>query len=134
MAVHSNHTIVSVVGFDHLVLKCADVETSLAWYCDQLGLEPVRVEEWRAGLAFFPSVRVDERTIIDLIPGTHDDGRLDHFCLVVAPTDFDALKSSGRFDVVDGPGTRFGARGDATSLYVRDPDGAVVELRYYPGV
>ena len=57
MAVHSNHTIVSVVGFDHLVLKCADVETSLAWYCDQLGLEPVRVEEWRAGLAFFPSVR-----------------------------------------------------------------------------
>ena len=123
---------VSVVGFDHLVLKCADVETTLAWYRDRLGLEGVRVEEWRAGKVIFPSVRVNARTIIDLIPGTHDDGRLDHFCLVVAPTDFEALKASGEFDVVDGPGTRFGAQGDATSLYVRDPNGAVVELRYYP--
>ncbi len=123
---------VSVVGFDHLVLKCADVETTLAWYRDRLGLEGVRVEEWRAGKVIFPSVRVNARTIIDLIPGTHDDGRLDHFCLVVAHTDFEALKASGEFDVVDGPGTRFGAQGDATSLYVRDPDGAVVELRYYP--
>lgn len=125
---------VTVVGLDHLVLKCTDVETTLAWYCDRLGLAPVRVEEWRAGTVFFPSVRVNEHTIIDLIPGTHDDGRLDHFCLVVAATDFDALAASGRFDVVDGPGTRFGAQGDATSLYVRDPDGAVVELRYYPAV
>jgi catechol 2,3-dioxygenase-like lactoylglutathione lyase family enzyme len=55
----------------------------------------------------------------------------DHFCLVVAPTDFDALKASGRFDVVDGPDRRFGARGDGTSLYIRDPDGNTVELRYY---
>jgi len=33
--------------------------------------------------------------------------------------------------VVDGPDTRWGAQGDATSLYVKDPDGNVVELRYY---
>jgi hypothetical protein len=50
---------------------------------------------------------------------------------VIAPADLDALKSSGRFDVVEGPATRWGARGDATSLYVRDPDGNTVELRYY---
>ena len=56
---------------------------------------------------------------------------VNHFCLVVAPTDFDALAASGEVEVVDGPGTRFGARGDATSLYIRDPDGNTVELRYY---
>ena len=45
--------------------------------------------------------------------------------------DFDALKASGRFEVVEGPATRFGARGDGTSIYIRDPDQNLVELRYY---
>ena len=120
-----------VVGFDHLVLVCADVERTLAWYLDELGLEPVRVDQWRAGTAPFPSARVDATTIIDLVPGTPSDGRLDHLCLVVRETDLDAVKASGRFDVVDGPATRFGAQGNGRSLYVRDPDGTVVELRYY---
>jgi hypothetical protein len=58
-------------------------------------------------------------------------GNVDHFCLVVEPTDLDAVRASGEFDVVEGPVQRWGARGEATSLYVRDPDGNVVELRYY---
>lgn len=120
-----------VTGLDHIVLVCSDVERTLAWYCDLLGLEPVRVDEWRRGEAPFPSVRVDAGTIIDLIGGEPTDGRLDHFCLVVDPTDLDAIAASGEFTVVDGPGRRFGARGDGTSLYVRDPDGTVVELRHY---
>ncbi|MEQ1702269.1 MAG: VOC family protein [Ilumatobacteraceae bacterium] len=125
--------LVTVVGFDHIVLKCADVETTLAWYLDVLGLQPVRVEEWRARTAPFPSVRVNATTIIDLIRRGDDpvDGRLDHFCVVVEPTDLAALAASGVFDVVEGPDTRYGAQGDGTSLYVRDPDGTVVELRHY---
>ncbi|HAD37329.1 MAG TPA: VOC family virulence protein, partial [Gammaproteobacteria bacterium] len=31
----------------------------------------------------------------------------------------------------DGPGTRWGARGDGTSLYIYDPDQNVVELKFY---
>ncbi len=120
-----------VTGFDHVVLRCADVESTLAWYLDLLGLEPVRVDEWRRGEAPFPSVRVSDDTIIDLIPGSIDDGRLDHLCLVVEPLDLSVLAASGEFDVVEGPVPRFGARGDGTSLYVRDPDGLVVELRHY---
>ena len=124
-------TALHVTGFDHLVLVCADVETTLAWYGDRLGLELVRVDEWRRGEAPFVSVRVNDWTIIDLIAGEPTDGRLDHFCVVVEPTDLAAIAASGEFDVVDGPDRRFGARGDGTSLYVRDPDGAVVELRHY---
>ncbi|HSM65225.1 MAG TPA: VOC family protein [Ilumatobacteraceae bacterium] len=120
-----------VSGLDHIVLACADVEVTLAWYRDRLGLAPVRVEQWRRREVPFPSVRVDDGTIIDLIPGTPTDGRLDHFCLVVEPMDLSELAASGEFDVIEGPVRRFGARGDGTSLYVRDPDGAVVELRHY---
>ena len=42
-------TTLSVTGLDHIVLVSADVERTLAWYSDLLGLEPVRVEEWRRG-------------------------------------------------------------------------------------
>lgn len=124
-------TTLRITALDHIVLVCSDVERTLAWYCDLLGLEPVRVDEWRRGDAPFPSVRVDVGTIIDLIAGEPIDGRLDHVCLVVEPTDLDAIAASGEFTVVDGPGRRFGARGDGTSLYVRDPDGTIVELRHY---
>lgn len=128
-----------VIGFDHLVLNVADVERSLAFYTGPLGLEPVRAEEWRAGEVSFPSVRVSPTTIIDLIeaPDGTPDGRpegsnVDHICLVVEPLDWQQVIDSGVFTVLDGPGERYGARGNAVSLYVRDPDGNTVELRWYP--
>ena len=120
-----------VVGLDHVVLNVADVERSLAFYCGELGLAPERVEEWRRGEIFFPSVRVDAHTIIDLLAVPRTGENADHVCLVVEPVDLEAVKASGRFEVVDGPATRFGARGNGTSLYVKDPDGNTVELRYY---
>jgi catechol 2,3-dioxygenase-like lactoylglutathione lyase family enzyme len=120
-----------VVALDHVVLNVADVERSLAFYCDELGLAPERVDEWHRGEVFFPSVRVDAHTIIDLLAAPRTGENADHLCLVVEPVDLEAVKASGRFEVVDGPATRFGARGDGTSLYVQDPDGNTVELRHY---
>ncbi|MFE9956205.1 VOC family protein [Micromonospora sp. NPDC005299] len=124
---------VRVTGFDHLVLAVTDVEVSLQFYCDTLGLAPVRVDRWRAGEVPFPSVRVNADTIIDLVRGEPDGSNVDHFCLVVEPLDWAEVIESGVFTVLTGPVPRFGARGTATSLYVRDPDGNTVELRWYPG-
>jgi catechol 2,3-dioxygenase-like lactoylglutathione lyase family enzyme len=125
--------VVHVTGLDHIVLNCADVERSIAWYCDRLGLTPVRVDEWRSGRAPFPSVRVDDHTIIDLLASDRSGVNVDHVCLVVDSTDLRALAASGAFDVIgEGPiDGLFGARGTATSLYVRDPDANTVELRCY---
>jgi catechol 2,3-dioxygenase-like lactoylglutathione lyase family enzyme len=119
------------VGLDHVVVNVADVERSLAWYTGELALEGVRVEEWRRGDVPFPSVRLDETTIIDLLQTERTGQNIDHVCLLIEPTDLDAVAASGRFDVVGGPGKRFGAQGDGLALYVRDPDGNVVELRHY---
>jgi catechol 2,3-dioxygenase-like lactoylglutathione lyase family enzyme len=128
---------VQVVGLDHVVLRCADIEASLAFYCDRLGLAPDRVAEWRRGEVFFPSARVDDTTLIDLFPAPPDhapgDARghnMEHVCLVIQPADLDELAE--QFPGSKRADGRYGARGIASSLYVQDPDGNTVELRSYP--
>jgi catechol 2,3-dioxygenase-like lactoylglutathione lyase family enzyme len=120
-----------VRGLDHIVLNVADVDRSLAWYVDLLGLRPERVDAWQAGDVPFPSVRVDAHTIIDLFAVERTGENLNHLCLVVDRADVDAVAADDRFTVVDGPGRRWGARGDGWSVYVTDPDGNTVELRSY---
>jgi len=121
-----------VTAFDHLVLNVADVERSLDFYGGRLGLAPERVDEWRGGSAPFPSVRVSEGTVIDLVHRPRGESNVDHLCLVVEPLDWQQVVDSGEFTVLEGPVRRWGARGWATSVYVRDPDGNTVELRWYP--
>ncbi|WP_380277756.1 VOC family protein [Kitasatospora purpeofusca] len=121
-----------VKAFDHLVLNVRDVERSLEFYSGLLGLEPVRVEEWRAGKVSFPSVRVTPETIIDLTARPRGESNVDHICLTVDPLDWQEVIDAGTFTVLEGPVQRYGARGNATSVYVQDPDGNTVELRWYP--
>lgn len=123
----------NVHALDHIVLTTTDVERSLAWYTGALGLPGVRVEEWRRGEVPFPSVRVNDATIIDVFGAERSGINMDHLCLVVDRADVDAVAAGTdeRFVVVDGPGHRFGARGDGWSIYVLDPDGNTVELRSY---
>jgi catechol 2,3-dioxygenase-like lactoylglutathione lyase family enzyme len=120
-----------VIGLDHIVLNVADVERSLAWYVGLIGLEPVRVDLWRDRQVLFPSVRVDAGTIIDLVESAPSGVNMDHLCLVVTRADVESIVTDDRFTVVDGPGTRYGARGDGWSVYVHDPDGNTVEFRSY---
>jgi catechol 2,3-dioxygenase-like lactoylglutathione lyase family enzyme len=94
-------------------------------------MEPVRVDEWRRGETFFPSVRVSGDTIIDILQTPRSGENVNHFCVVVDTADVDAIVADERFTVVDGPAKRYGARGDGRSVYVRDPDGNLVEFRHY---
>jgi 8-oxo-dGTP pyrophosphatase MutT (NUDIX family)/catechol 2,3-dioxygenase-like lactoylglutathione lyase family enzyme len=128
----------TVRGLDHIVVVCEDVERSLGFWSGTLGLEAQHVAEWRAGVAPFPSVRVDVSTIIDLVERRRGAPRrgqppseLDHVCLVVERTDLAEVVAAGVLDVVEGPVARDGAQGEGTSIYIRDPDGLVVELRHY---
>ncbi|WP_018547533.1 VOC family protein [Streptomyces sp. LaPpAH-108] len=121
-----------VKAFDHLVLNVADVERSLGFYTGFLGLEPVNVDAWRAGKAPFPSVRVAPETIIDVVGKPRGESNVDHICLTVDPLDWDEFLESAQVTVLEGPVQRDGARGTATSVYVQNPDGNTVELRWYP--
>jgi catechol 2,3-dioxygenase-like lactoylglutathione lyase family enzyme len=121
---------VRVSNLDHIVLNVGDVERSLAWYTGELGLVGERVDEWRNGDAPFPSVRVNATTVIDLVAIERTGENVNHLCLVV-DNDIDELAKSGRFEIVEGPVPRWGAQGEATSIYLYDPDNNLVELRAY---
>jgi catechol 2,3-dioxygenase-like lactoylglutathione lyase family enzyme len=127
---------IRVTEMDHVVVRVDDTRRALAWYADKLGLEPMRVAEWERGEVLFASVRINADTIIDLLEGERTGTNIDHVCLVLdadalAPGGLEALAESGEFDVLGPPAELFGARGVGRSLYVRDPDGNVVELRHY---
>ena len=132
--------LVKISEMDHIVLRVKDVELSLDFYTRLLGMKPERVEQWRAGDVRFPSVRLNDDTIIDLF--AHDQAPIgregarnqDHFCMVIEPTDMEALKAQFEglgVGIQAGPGKRWGSHGDGISLYVYDPDDNVVELRHY---
>ncbi len=132
-------TLAKITGIDHIVLKTPDIERSLAFYCEVLGLPGVRVEEWRAGKNRFPSVRVSDGTIIDLFPASEPAAppagqQLDHYCLVVEPGGLDELlRKVEEFGIKPGPKqSRFGAKGQGESSYLTGPEGVVIELRHYP--
>lgn len=120
-----------ITGVDHYVLVAPDVEALIAWYRDELGLQPERLEEWRRGEVLFASLRVNDSTLIDVFTGERDGVNVDHVALVVEDVDLDELAASGRFDVDMGPMDLFGARGTGRGIYIRDPAGNRVELRTY---
>ena len=135
---------IKITGLDHIVLNVRDIDRSLAFYTGVLGLKGERMQEFKEGKAGFPSVRVNEHTIIDLFPekgaigaqeqGAKKAGNLNHYCLVVEKEDFagivDYLKERG-VSISQGPVSRWGARGRAASVYFLDPDGNEVEIRCY---
>ncbi len=126
-----------IIEMDHIVLNVRDIEASLAFYCDVLGLKGERIDEYRSGAVGFPSVRINADTLIDLMtyqgeaPATRN---LNHYCLVAETTDLAVLaaglKARG-VTVVREPVSRWGAHGQAASIYILDPDGNEIELRHY---
>ena len=120
-----------VLGIDHIVLVTPDVERSVAWYQAELGVEVERMEAWRAGEVLFPSLRLSSDTLIDVLAGERTGENVNHVAVVVEDVVLEDLAASGRFDVVAGPSDLFGARGEGRGLYVKDPDGNVIELRTY---
>jgi catechol 2,3-dioxygenase-like lactoylglutathione lyase family enzyme len=120
-----------VAGIDHVVLTVPDVEAIVEWYHDELGLEVVRLDEWRRGEVLFVSLRVNPTTLIDVLQGERSGENVNHVAFLVEDVDVDELAASGRYEIVMGPADLFGAQGNGRGMYIKDPAGNLVELRTY---
>lgn len=134
---------------DHVVVWVSDPRTAITFYTEQVGLEPVRVEEFLAGDAPFASVRVNPVSIIDLMPKERAESvdrrsktadsaghPVHHVCLAMTRTEWQELDARLTLAGVDTSGRidsrTFGAQGWApSSFFFADPDGNVIEARYY---
>jgi extradiol dioxygenase family protein len=61
---------------------------------------------------------------------------LNHFCIAVTKADWDALVKrleDRGISIERGPVRLWGAQGTGTSIYFRDPENNLIEVRYYEG-
>jgi catechol 2,3-dioxygenase-like lactoylglutathione lyase family enzyme len=130
-----------VVGLDHVVLRVRDLDAALRFWCGALGCR----EERRSDALGLVQLRAG-RSLVDLVPVDSPLGRaggpppgpgrnVDHVALRIERFDAEALAAHLRAHGVE-PGDvaeRYGAEGTGPSMYVRDPDGNVVELKGPPG-
>ncbi len=125
-------------GLDHANLHVRDVEASMRFYTEVLGLgvrEVMRRDE--SGRATFVELGAGDQTVFLMEqrdyrpPAERSERGLNHICLLVDATDPDRLQAGLRARGVAIRGTRTGRnrRGRPTfSVYVEDPDGHGVEL------
>jgi catechol 2,3-dioxygenase-like lactoylglutathione lyase family enzyme len=130
-----------ILDIDHLVLRVAELERMLRFYCDVLGC---RIERRQDAIGLV-QLRAG-RSLIDLVPLDGVLGRaggaapglqgrnLDHFCLRIEPFDEAAVHAHlAANGVAGGPvEQRYGAEGEGPSIYLSDPEGNVVELKGPP--
>ena len=118
---------------DHLVLTCADLAATAAWYERVMGFQAVeKTGRWalRFGeqkINLHQRGREIEPHALKPAPGSGD------LCFVTVATLEEWLEHLlvQGVVIVEGPVAREGALGPMQSVYVRDPDGSLVEIARY---
>ncbi len=122
--------------FDHLVLTVSNVEATVAFYATALGMEPVSFGAGRQALAFGQQKINLHPADAPLMPhATRPTPGSADLCLITCtpiPEVMAHLKGLG-LAIEKGPVLRTGAVGPITSVYVRDPDGNLIEVSTYDG-
>ena len=120
-----------VASVDHVVLTVADVARTIDFYVRVLGMRELTFGEGRKALAFGtqkinlhlagaewkPHARAP-------VPGSAD---LCFLTAVPLPQAMEHVRACG-IAIEEGPVERSGARGAIRSVYMRDPDGNLVEI------
>ena len=124
---------ISVKRLDHVALTVRDVERSIAWYRDVLGLERRHQETW----GDYPVMMFAGETAVALFqssgevrdaPDCSRSAIMRHFAFQVDRAGFASAQESLRATGID---FEFQDHTISHSIYLRDPDGYEVELTTY---
>ncbi len=129
---------IEILSIDHVVLRVRDIERSLRFYSEVLGCrEERRIEnlgliQLRAGASLIDLVDMEKPLgkLGGAAPGK-DARNVDHVALRIARFSEDELRAHLEAHGVE-PGKvdqRYGAEGVGPSMYIRDPDDNVIELK-----
>jgi catechol 2,3-dioxygenase-like lactoylglutathione lyase family enzyme len=121
-------------SIDHLVLTVTSLEDTCKFYCDVLGMERETFGEGRIALKFGQQKFNLHQIDTDITPKAKSPlpGSID-LCLITTASIPSVISHLGnhRITIETGPVSRTGAEGPITSVYVRDPDGNLVEISVY---
>ena len=125
-----------IQSLDHLVLTVKDIEASIAFYCDILGMQhitfgPGTDNKQRHALKF-GSQKINlhqAATIFQPAANTPTPGSTD-LCFIVKTPLAQVIHELEKHNIkiIEGPVERTGATNKISSVYVRDPDLNLIEL------
>ena len=120
-----------VRGIDHLVLTTTDVERCVEFYTRVLGMQKLEYGSGRIALAFGEQ-KINVHPVnaaITPLPSRPTPGAVD-LCVLSAVPLHDVLEHfrTQGVEVIEGPVARNGARFPLLSVYIRDPDGNLIEV------
>ncbi len=123
-----------ISGLDHLVLTVADLDQTARFYTEVLGMRAVTFGAGRRALEFGHSKINLHQAGSEFPPhaASPTPGSADLCFVTSSPLERVAahLKAMS-VEIEEGPVGRTGASGPITSLYIRDPDGNLVEIASY---
>lgn len=120
-----------ITGLDHLVLTVRDLDATVRFYVEGLGMRLKTFDAGRTALHFgshkinlHVAGREFEPKAAHPTPGSADLCFLTDRALGEVR---ERLESLG-FPIIEGPVPRTGATGPLLSIYLRDPDGNLIEI------
>ncbi len=119
---------------DHLVLTVKDIEITVDFYQRVLGMKPIQFGEGRLALSFGnQKINLHQQGKEFEPKARHVQAGSADLCFITnTPIDevFDHITGQGVI-IEEGPVERTGAVDKITSIYLRDPDGNLIEVSNY---
>jgi catechol 2,3-dioxygenase-like lactoylglutathione lyase family enzyme len=125
---------ISIDRVDHLVLTVADVDRAVEFYEQILGMTPVTFPGDRCAVSFgHQTIKLHAASELVEPTATHPVPGSANLCFITGNALAEVQEHLRANDVriEEGPVSRIGANGPITSLYLRDPDGNLIEIARY---